>query len=414
MPHKVILALLSIGSFAVGTDGFVISGILSRIAGDMGVSEPVAGQLVTAFALSYAISAPVLMTLTAGLSRRVMLRGALLLFVLANALGALAPSYGVLMAARILAGVGAALYMNTAAATATALAGEAHRGRAVSLIIGGLTVATALGVPGGTLIGQLGSWRWTLVLVAALALPALIGLCLVLPPVPQPPAVGIRDRVRIGAQRPVLLAVLGNLFAVAGCFTVFTYLAAFTRAATRLDDARVSLVLLVWGLAGAVGNAVGGRLSDRVGAERTFVTSVSGVVVTMTLLAVTASFVTPGAAWVVAVFLTVTVLWGVFYWAEPPTAIHRVLDLAPTAPSVAISVNSFASYVGVALGGAVGGAVLDRFSPAALAWCGVCLELAALACVVVPRLTAGRPDAAPSLPGPAGGPAAEGAARTGP
>ncbi|MGP3953565.1 MFS transporter [Streptomyces sp. 7N604] len=390
MPHKVILALLAVGSFAVGTDGFVISGILSRIAGELEVSEPVAGQLVTAFALSYAISAPVLMTLTAGLSRRVMLRGSLLIFLLANVLGAIAPTYGVLMAARILAGVGAALYMNTAAAAATALAGERYRGRAVSLIIGGLTVATALGVPGGTLVGQLGGWRATLVLVAVLALPVLISLFFVLPAVPQPPLISLRDRVRIGAQRPVLLAILANLFAVAGCFTVFTYLAVFTRTATGMDDASVSVVLLVWGVAGAVGNAIGGRLSDRIGAERTFTASVSGVVVTMTLLAVMASFFASGSTLVVAVFLAVTVAWGTVYWAEPPTAIHRVLDLAPTAPSVAISVNSSASYLGVALGGAVGGAVLDRLSAAAVAWAGVCLELIALACVVLPRVSAGR------------------------
>ncbi|MEU4357206.1 MFS transporter [Streptomyces virginiae] len=390
MPHKVILALLAIGSFAVGTDGFVISGILPRIAGELDVSEPMAGQLITAFALSYAISAPVLMTLTAGLSRRVMLRGSMLAFLLANLLGALAPTYGVLMAARILAGISAALYMNTAAATATALAGERYRGRAVSMIIGGLTVATALGVPGGTLVGQLGSWRLTLALVVVLALPVLIGLFAVLPAVPQPPAVSMRDRVRIGAQRPVLLAVLANLFAVAGCFTVFTYLAAFTRATTGMDDAKVSIVLLVFGVAGAVGNAVGGRLSDRIGAERTFTASVSGVALTMALLAVLSSFFASGSAAVVAVFLAVTVAWGTVYWAEPPTAIHRVLDLAPTAPSVAISVNSSASYLGVALGGAVGGAVLDRLSPAALAWTGAGLELIALALVVLPRVHAGR------------------------
>ncbi|ARE77691.1 MULTISPECIES: MFS transporter [unclassified Streptomyces] len=408
MPHKVILALLAIGSFAVGTDGFVISGILPRIAGELDVSEPVAGQLVTAFALSYAISAPVLMTLTAGLSRRVMLRGSMLAFLLANVLGAVAPTYGVLMAARILAGISAALYMNTAAATATALAGERYRGRAVSLIIGGLTVATALGVPGGTLVGQLGSWRLTLALVVVLAVPVFIGLFLVLPAVPQPPVISMRDRLRIGAQRPVLLSVLANLFAVAGCFTVFTYLAAFTRATTGMDDAQVSIVLLVFGVAGAFGNAVGGRLSDRIGAERTFTGAVSGVVVSMVLLAVLASWFASGSTVVGLVFLAVTVLWGTLYWAEPPTAIHRVLDLAPTAPSVAISVNSSASYLGVALGGAVGGAVLDRLSPAALAWAGACLELIALALVVLPRTSAARKGRAGHVPvGPLPEPARE-------
>ena len=384
MPHKGLLALLALGAFAVGTDGFVISGILPLIAHDLRVSEPVAGQLVTAFAISYAISAPVLMTVTAGLSRRVVLRGSLTVFLLSNALGAVAPTYGLLMAARVLAGASAAVFLNTAAGTVAAVAGEEHRGRALSLIIGGLTVATAVGVPAGTLVGQLGSWRLTLALVAVLVLPVLAGLFTALPQVPQPPPVSIADRVRIGARRPVLLAVLANLFAVAGCFTVYTYLAVLARTTVGVEHAGMSAVLLAWGVAGAVGSAVGGRLGDRVGARRTFTGSVSAVVVALALLGVLTGTATPGSTTAVAVFLVLTVVWGAVYWAEPPSAIHRVLDLAPSAPAVAIAVNSSASFLGVALGGALGGAVLDRSSPAALPWAGVALELLALALVVIP------------------------------
>lgn len=179
--------LLALGAFAVGTDSYIISGILPAIAGEFRLPEGVTGQLVTVFALSYAISAPVLTTLTAAFGRRLLLQTALGVFLLANVLGAFAPTYGVLLVARVLAGAGAAMYMNTAVAVATAVAGDSRRGRAVSLVLGGLTLATAFGVPLGSLVGNLGSWRGTLGLTAALAAVAMAGLALTLPATAAPP-----------------------------------------------------------------------------------------------------------------------------------------------------------------------------------------------------------------------------------
>lgn len=377
MPHRAAVLVLALGAFAVGTDGYVTTGILQPIADDFHVSVALAGQLVTVFALSYAISAPVLMTLTANVGRRVMLHGSLGLFLFANLLGAFAPGYPTLLTARVLAGAAAAVYMNTAVAAATAMTDERHRGRAVAFVVGGLSLATALGVPMGTLIGALGSWRATLGLIAALAAVGMVALVLTLPATPSPPPITMSARLRVAAEPAVLLAVLANTCAVAGSFTVYTYLAVFARDVTGLGAAGVSAVLFAWGVAAAAGTAAGGRISDRRGPDRAYLTGLLGVVAAFAALALAAlvSRFAEGPATVA--FLLATVAWGVLYWVIPGAQIQRVMDRAPAAPTIAVSVSSASSYLGVALGGGLGGATLSVTSSPALPLIGVALLLVA-------------------------------------
>ncbi|WP_330235566.1 MFS transporter [Streptomyces sp. NBC_00566] len=385
--------LLALGAFAVGTDSYIISGILPAIAGEFRLPEGVTGQLVTVFALSYAISAPVLTTLTAAFGRRLLLQTALGVFLLANVLGAFAPTYGVLLVARVLAGAGAAMYMNTAVAVATAVAGDSRRGRAVSLVLGGLTLATAFGVPLGSLVGNLGSWRGTLGLTAALAAVAMAGLALTLPATAAPPAVSMGRRLRVAARPGVLVAVTANTLVVGGSFVVFTYLAVLTRAVTPLSEAGISAVLLVWGVAAAAGNAAGGRSCDRRGSERTYLYGVGGVAASFVALGTVALAAPRGNTATTAVFLLCTLVWSGLYWLIPGAQVQRVMLRAPDAPVVAVSVSSASSYLGVALGGAVGGATLQYASAQALPWTGCALVLCALLVVVRDRYQA--PEALP-------------------
>ncbi|WP_335938754.1 MFS transporter [Streptomyces sp. PTD5-9] len=399
MTHRSAILVLALGAFAVGTDGYVTTGILQSIADDFHVSVSVAGQLVTVFALSYAVSAPVLMTLTANVSRRVMLYGSLGPFLLANLLGALAPDYPTLLVARVLAGAAAAVFMNTAVAAATAMTGERHRGRALSLVVGGLSVATALGVPIGTLVGALGSWRTTLAVIAGLTGLGIAGLALTLPATPSPPPVTMAERLRVAAEPAVLVAVLANACAVAGSFTVYTYLAVFARDVTGLGAAGVSGVLLAWGVAASVGTAMGGRMNDRRGPDRAYLTGVLGVVAAFAALALAALVARVAEGPATVVFLAATAAWGVLYWIVPGAQIQRLMDRAPAAPTIAVSVSSASSYLGVALGGGIGGATLSFASSWALPLVGaVLLALAAAmtvrqVAVVVPRVPSETPSA---------------------
>lgn len=140
---------LALATFAVGTDGFVIAGLLPAIGADLGVSVATAGQLVTAFAVTFAVGAPVLSWVTSGLDRRTALLGALVVFVVGNALTALAPVFALVLAARMLTALGAATITSSASSTAVALADPARRGRALALVLSGLTLATTTGLPLG-------------------------------------------------------------------------------------------------------------------------------------------------------------------------------------------------------------------------------------------------------------------------
>src|SRR4051794_24520398 len=168
--------VLALGTFAVGTDAFIVAGFLPSMARTLHVSTGAAGQSVTVFAVAYAVLAPVLATLTARLPRRMLLVGALVVLGVANLASALAPNLPLLIASRVLAAAGAAVYTPGAGAVGAALVRAELRARALAVVVGGLTVATALGVPLGDVAGHWLGWRAALGLVAALSLVAAAGV----------------------------------------------------------------------------------------------------------------------------------------------------------------------------------------------------------------------------------------------
>ncbi|NGO73842.1 MFS transporter, partial [Streptomyces boncukensis] len=358
------LLLLALGTFAVGTDSMVMAGILGRIAGDLDVSVQSAGQLVTVFALSYALLAPVLAAATAHWPRRGALLTGLTVFTAGNALSALAPTYPLLLATRVLAAAGAALYTPTATATATALAPPERRGRALATVLGGLTVATALGVPAGTYVGR-ADWRLTMWLVVVLGGLALAGLGLLLRGLPTPSAAapGLRDRVAPLRDRRVVGAA-GTTFLFFVTFnSVYIYLATALRPATGGDSGRLTLVMLVVGLASVAGNWLGGRTVDRLGARRVLLTGAAVTALVFAALpwldrsmpgALAYAVVAPFAGWAAAVALT-----------------HRMASLDPASAPLLLSLNSSALYLGVAAAGGTGGLAItllgERWFPLAAA-----------------------------------------------
>ncbi|MFD7413141.1 MFS transporter [Kitasatospora purpeofusca] len=384
------LLLLALGTFAVGTDTMVMAGILGPIAEDLGVTVVAAGQLVTVFALGYALLAPPLAALTARWPRRRLLLTALAVFAAANALSALAPSYGTLLATRVLAAAGAALYTPTANAVATTLVAPERRGRALATVLGGMTVATALGVPLGTWIGRT-DWRLTMWLVTALGAAALAGLALLLRDLPAPAvAPGLRDRLAPLRDRRVLGAASTTLLFFLAFQTVYIYLATAIAPATGGRADRLSLVLLVSGLASVAGSWLGGRLVDRVGVRRVLL--VGSTVAAFAFAALPwAGRSMPGAL----AYAVVTPLAG---WAVSVALPHRLASLDPGNAQLLISLNSSALYLGTAAGGAVGSAAValfgGRWFPLAAAVLALAAAAASRAGVDAPRVV--HPSAAPA------------------
>lgn len=381
-----LLWLLAFGAFAIGTDAFVIAGVLPEVAADLRVSVGRAGFLVTAFAIVYALGGPLLAVLTSSRGRRVVLVAALLAFAGANTLAAVAPSYGWLMTGRVLAAASAALFMPSAAAVAVSLVDDARRGRALAVVYGGLTVATAVGVPLGTLIAAGPGWRGTFTLVAVLGLLASVGVYVLWSAAPEPPVASMRRRIEVATRPAVLASLTLTVLTLTGGFTVYTYIAAVLADTAAAKGAGLSALLLVWGVAAAAGNALGGNLTDRWGPFR---------VLALALALLTCVFAALAAGIVAGMAATVLwlVIWGVAAWMTVPALQHRIVGVSSDAPAVALSLNGSAIYLGVAAGGALGGALIQG-GRGQLAVGACAAEIAAALLLVLLRST---PRCRPSL-----------------
>ncbi|MGW9205828.1 MFS transporter [Embleya sp. NPDC055664] len=339
------LAPLALATFAVGTDSYVIAGLLPSIADDLDVSTPAAGQLVTVFALVLAVSAPVMAAVAGALDRRTALLVALGVFVVGNALTAVGTGYEVVMAARVLTAIGAGTITSTASGTAAAIVEPERRGRALAFVLGGLTLATAVGLPLGTLIGRT-DWRITLWAVAALGLLAAVGVALGLPKVVLP-AASLADRLRPLRQRRVLSLLAITAMTFLASYTLYTYIAPALDDATNGSDARLTLILTAWGTGTLAGNLTAGRLVDRRDPTRVLTVALASATVALAL--------TPVAVHALASAMVWAMIWGGSVGIIVVPQQHRLIALHPTAAPILLGLNSCAIYTGIALGGALGG-----------------------------------------------------------
>jgi MFS transporter, DHA1 family, purine base/nucleoside efflux pump len=365
--------LLAAGAFAVGTSAYVVSGVLPAVSAELGVSLTAAGQLTTAFALAYAVSAPLLATLTARWERRSLLLAALLVAALGNAVSAVATTYPLLLGGRIVAALGAAAYTPAATLFATALRPPAERGRTVAIVFGGLTVALALGVPAGSLLaGSLG-YRGVFGLVAAVSLVMAVAVRMRLPLMAGASAVPLRERFAVAADRRVLMVLAVTVFGVVATMSVYIYVVPLLTVTTGLGASAIGGLLLAYGLGAIVGNAWGGRATDRFGSVPTLLAVVTGFVVMIATLPLTTTTAV-GAA--IALFV-----WSVFTWSFNPPVQTLLLDLAPSGGLV-LSLNASAIYLGMGLAGVLGGVVIDGAGVLVLPEVGAALGLVVLVLLV--------------------------------
>ncbi len=373
------LRWLTLAAFAIGTEGFMIAGLLPALARDLHVGVPAAGNLVTAFSLAYAIGAPVMAVLTAGLERRRLLAIAMGGFMLANLLAALAPSYACLLAARLLLALSAASFMPAASGYAAALGGQERRGRALSLVTNGLTLAIVAGVPLGVLVGEGFGWRATFLGVAGLAALSLLGILARLPRQPSGATASLGQRLALAKRRDMLAVLLTSVLTVAGTFTIYTYLSVFLAAAAGLGPQGLALMLLGFGLGSAVGTWFGGNAADRWGARPTVI--LAGALTLLAYLALSLGAAL-GPARAMPILLPAVLLWGLASWGLMTAQQARLVALAPALASVSLSLNSSAIYLGSATGAAVGALVIADGTVGQLGWVAAGFSLVALLAVL--------------------------------
>ncbi len=354
------ILLMTLGSFALGTDAFVISGVLPALAKSLDVSLEAAGLLVTIFAGVYALSAPFLAVAMGSLDRGRVLMIALSGFVAANVLAAAAPNYTVLMAARIVAALSAAIFMPAASASAAAVARPEERGRALTTVLGGLTLASALGVPIGTIIGNTANWRATFVLVAVLSLIALIGLARVLPPTPATNIPSLADRARAAKLPGIPTILLGTMLTYCSMFALYAYIPWFAVHTAGIGSGAVSWVYLLYGLCGVLSNMAAGWLIDHYPPRRVALLASALMVVSLGLLTLYAR-ADLGDTIVSGVLLYMLIaLWGLIGWVINPAQQKRLIITAGPRGPVALSLNGSAVYAGQALGSLAGGMMLTH------------------------------------------------------
>jgi len=373
---------LALATFAIGTEAFVIAGLLPAISADLHISAPAAGQLVTAYSLAYALGSPVLAVLFHDIDRKTVLALALCCFTLSNLLAVIAPGFPLLMISRILMALSAGLCTPTAIGVAVAVAPPERRGRAVSLVTSGLTVATVIGVPLGTIVGNQIAWRATFLLVAGLGAIALAGVLWRLPNGLPRQTATFAERLAVARREGVLVALATTTLWAIGGLTVFTYLA-IPLQGVGFSAAEISGALLVFGSAAAIGNIAGGLLADRLGPAPTSAAALAGMATALILLS---AILKEADADLTRYLVLVPIFgWAICGWCFFPAQAAGLVRIEPQTATVALSLNSSFMYLGFAIGGAVGGMVLSKLGPTDLGWVGGLSVGAALALSLLVR-----------------------------
>jgi MFS transporter, DHA1 family, inner membrane transport protein len=368
------IILLALGMFALGTDAFLVAGVLPVIARETGVSEGLVGQLITVFALTYGLGAPVLAATLGHWPRNRVLMGALGLLGLANLASALSPSFPLLVLTRILAGCFAATYTPLAFAIGIELAPPAKRGQALALVVSGLNVATVLGAPLGTWIGEHFGWRLSFILVAGLAGVAFLFLVICgLPKSATLAPLSLRERLRPITYPRVVLALFPALLWNIGVYVMYPYIALLLQQQIHISD--VSVLLACFGLGIVLANWMSGRLSDRFGPNLLVVVFLVTLIVIQLVLPLVMTTISSG--------VIMLLLWGMSFALLFIPQQQRLLNLAPEHANVLLALNNSALYLGIAGGAAVGGLALRWLAVTQIAWVGVMSIVIALLIVAI-------------------------------
>ena len=369
---------LALGTFAIGTEGFMIAPLLPVMAKDFALPVPTIALLVIVFTLVLALSSPVTTVATGRMARKQVLLIAMALFAIGNVVAALSSSFTVLIAARVLMAIAAGLYVPAANGLAGVIVPPTMRGRALAIVSGGQTLAIALGLPLGGLIGHAFGWRATFLLVGAMSLVAIAGI---LTGIDRDAGQGIavaslRERVSVVAQRSVLRLLAVSLFWSIGAFAAYPYIAEYLSAVLAFGPLEITASVSLWGLCAAAGVMTGGVLNDRFGAGTVVRGSLVLLALSFLALAV-ATVLPPGVS--LGLVMSAVAVWGFTVWSFFPAQMARLIGAGvPSQAPVALALNTSTMYFGFSIGSALGATVLGAGAIWAIGVVAAMAELIAL------------------------------------
>ncbi|MEK5037802.1 MFS transporter [Sporosarcina sp. FSL K6-3457] len=376
------LLALAVSAFAIGTTEFVSVGLLPLIAHDLDISVTTAGLTVSLYAVGVMVGAPILTSLTSRMPRKSLLLWIMIIFIVGNGIAASATSVTILLVARVIAAFAHGVFMSIGSTIAADLVPENRRASAISIMFTGLTVATITGVPFGTFIGQQFGWRFAFVAIVVIGIVGFIANSVLVPSdLRQSAPTSIRDQMKLVTNGRILLVLSITALGYGGTFVVFTYLSPLLQTITGFGQGTIVIILLAYGVAIAIGNMIGGKLSNKNPIHALFYMFIAQAIVLL-ILTFTAPFKVVGL---------VTVLFmGLFAFMNVPGLQVYVVMLAerfvPSAVDVASAMNIAAFNAGIAIGAYVGGVVTDSIGLIHTAWIGAIMVMVAALLTGVSRM----------------------------
>lgn len=376
------LLALAVSAFAIGTTEFISVGLLPLISKDLDISLTTAGLTVSLYALGVTVGAPVLTALTSRMPRKSLLLWIMIVFIIGNGIAASATSVTVLLIARVISAFSHGVFMSIGSTIAADLVPEDKRASAISIMFTGLTVATITGVPFGTFLGQQLGWRFAFIAIVVIGIIGFIANSILIPSdLRKGTRTSIQDHVKLITNSRLLLIFLITALGYGGTFVVFTYLSPLLQSVTGFKQGTIALILLVYGVAIAVGNIIGGKLANKNPIGSLFYMFIIQAIILL-LLTFTAPFKVVG--------LITIILMGVFAFMNVPGLQVYVVMLAeryvPSAVDVASAMNIAAFNAGIAIGSYLGGIVADSIGLIHTAWIGSIMVMIAAILTGISRM----------------------------
>lgn len=344
--------LLTAIAFVVGMAELIIGGILDLVAWNLNVSTGQAGLLITVFALVFGLSGPILLFLVGKLDRKRVTVVTLVVFLIGNLIAVFSPSYIFLLISRIISAASGALLTVLSLTLAAFISKPDYRGRAIGLVVMGISGAIVLGLPIGVSMGHAYGWRSPFILIAILTILLIIGTSLFFGKIKTDPPLPLKQQLLALQDKKVLFGQLTTFFFMAGHFTLYGFLTPFVITTFGFGGALITIVYFVYGAAAVSGGGLAGLSADKFGTRRTLLTVIVLLIACLLVIPYTP----------VAIFWILLVIWGIISWSITPPIQSHLVELAPKMSDTVQSLNNMALHLGIALGTFVGSFVVDQFS----------------------------------------------------
>ncbi|GAA6816723.1 MFS transporter [Helicobacter pylori] len=374
MKYPIAIWMLAIGAFAIGMTEFVIMGLLPNVARDFGVSVSQAGQLITGYALGVAIGGPILVMLTIKWNRKMLLLVLMAIFIFGNIVASLSPTYGVMLASRIITSLAHGSFFGIGSILAASMVKPAYRASAMALMFMGLSLSNILGVPFGTLIGQNFGWQMTFVVIAIIGVCAFIGIIFFVPKTKPNNDASVLNELKILKEKRLWLTLAVTLFGFSSVFAYFTYISSVLIDVSHVAENLISYILIIFGVGVTLGNIIGGKLADW-----NLNKALKIIFVTFILYFILLYFVQMnGFLMVAGVFF-----FGLIGFSMSPSLQFKSTLISQDAPTLASTLNQSAFNLGNALGAFLGGVVVTQLPVASLRLIAPILTLIGLVFLII-------------------------------